>query len=120
MARKVEPDDVTVAVRKYQELLGMKDWNIEVSFTPDAGNHGECQAYYPHKKATISINLDLTKKRSDMEATVRHELFHVLHWQFCDIARKLAGKKAQKVLRDLEEDFIDQMEHWPLWKALDP
>lgn len=71
--------EILKLVEKYQEILGLSNWRIEIFFKPIGDNRaGECHPLNAFKMAKISF--DLSKKEWEdpvfREIGVIHELLH--------------------------------------------
>ena len=65
--------------RKWQKILRLQDWNIDVILTSDSealrGSHGVCQSDIAKKNCFISI--DCSDSNNNVHLTLVHELLHL-------------------------------------------
>ena len=103
-------------IKKYQYLMGLDNWTIKVNYTPDeSDSFADVHSLPQYYKAVININLDKCTTKKVAKLTIIHELAHVALSLYTDAARHLASGRGQKVLTDLEEVVVSNIENWPLW-----
>jgi len=107
--------------KKHIALMLADEWYITVRFAP-INDHEEAMdttANPEYRSAVVTVDMDrFSEQREHLDKYVRHELLHVLVWQFFDIAGTLAYKNAARALEKIEESVIDRLEHMPLWERL--
>ena len=116
--------DEHLVVDSFEEHINLMlkdDWYITISFVENEID-GECmatEAFPEYRKASIEVFLPgLTEQWEYLDHYVRHELLHIIIWNFFDIAGTLAYKNVSKALGKLEEQVIYLLEHMPLWNVL--
>jgi hypothetical protein len=84
--------------RMIADQLGLKDWDIRISQDrpSNEGTNGGCLVWYGQRRATIALDRDLIKGRTDelridQRNVVIHELLHC-HWELLEESVRLAFK----------------------------
>ncbi|MCQ2017279.1 ImmA/IrrE family metallo-endopeptidase [Clostridium butyricum] len=72
-------------VEKWQKILRIEDWDIQVIEARDFENDGESYIIYNFNRARITVKKELSKE--EKEKTIVHELLHIIHRDECDIAQ---------------------------------
>lgn len=112
-------EQVAKSLNKHIELMLADSWYITLEFTTVEGEAMECTVKQEYRKAEINVDTaQLEGQPEYIDHYIRHELLHILVWNFFDIAGTLAYKNAADALVKLEESVIDRLEHMPLWNKL--
>ena len=102
-------------VRKWKKLLNLEVWDFKVTVTGvPTSNFAEVDVDYPYLRADLGFNLDNIKDMKTLRQKVIHEMMHIILAPYTDPAAVFAGGK-KKILADLEENLITQIERWELW-----
>jgi hypothetical protein len=110
---------VVTAFEEHIVLMLKDDWYISLDFTKVEGECMATEAFPEYRKATIEVDIPgLTEQWEYLNHYVRHELLHIIVWNFFDIAGTLAYKNVDRALVKLEESVIFLLEHMPLWEKL--
>jgi hypothetical protein len=120
-AEDYTPDEarVVAAFEEHIELMLHDDWYITVHFTEVEGECMATEAFPEYRKATVDVHIEGIREQWEyLNHYVRHELLHVIVWNFFDIAGTLAYKNVGRALGKLEEQVIYLLEHMPLWSKL--
>lgn len=116
---KVTAEQIKRMVKFYQPLVGLKSWKIHISFAPgDAADMGGATSSPEYHKATLTFNLDQIPSLREAEATVIHELMHVVISPYTEMIHAMF-KEHVEPLTLLEETLVTNMEKWPLWRRFD-
>lgn len=111
--------DVVKSFKKHVALMLVDDWYITIKFGPLEDEAMECEVATEYRNAKIGVDsAQLAGQPEYIDNYVRHEILHIIVWNFFDIAGTLAYKNAAAALVKLEESVIDRLEHMPLWKKL--
>ena len=111
---------VVTSLHKHVALMLADDWYINLEFCSVEDEAMETLCKPEYRKAEISVDTaKISAEEEYIDHYIRHELLHVLVWNFFDIAGTLAYKNAASALVKLEESVIDRLEHMPLWDRLD-
>ncbi|NIO37413.1 hypothetical protein GTO27_06885 [Candidatus Bathyarchaeota archaeon] len=111
--------DVVASFHKHVDLMLDDKWYLTLKFEPVEDEAMECEVQPEYRTAKVSIDSDQLKSQPEyIDFYVRHELLHVVVWNFFDIAGTLAYKNAAQALIKLEESVIDRLEHMPMWKLV--
>lgn len=66
-------------IELYKPLFGLDDWRIEVTLTPMQDEaYATVAAIFERQRATIEVNPTAFRTLEELEATIRHELFHLI------------------------------------------
>ena len=97
--------------------MGLSAWTIKLSWIPVPDHKVMASSAEPeYYQASVDVDLaDLDEYLSDY---VRHELFHVILWQYTQASYSLAFKRARTTLNRLEERTVSDLERMPLWETL--
>jgi hypothetical protein len=113
---KVTAEQIKELVRFYQPLVGLRGWRISVSFAPeDQGDMGGATCSPEYYRATLTFNLDQLPNLREAEATVIHELMHVVLSPYTEMVHSMF-KDHVAPLTLLEETLVTSIEKWPLWR----
>lgn len=105
--------------KKYTLLLGLEAWRITLRFKGvKKKTLAETSVEWPYHVAEIVFDLNrlVHKNEDEQRLTVIHELLHCITWRLMAIFQGLARDTDPQLLRDLEEEFVTQLEEMPLWK----
>lgn len=72
-------------LKKWIEILKLKDWNIQLIEEATLDNSGEAKMIYNDYQAIIRIKSELSQE--EKEKTLIHELLHLLHRDELDIVQ---------------------------------
>lgn len=101
------------------KLMFADEWYVEVKFEPVEEEAMETECNPEYRTAKVSVDSENLKDQPEyVHHYVRHELLHVLTWNFFDIAGTLAYKNAKEALLKLEEAVIGRLEHMPGWERM--
>lgn len=117
--KKVRPtrDDVEIVIATYQHLMGLDNWKIVAQYHDISDDeYMTCHPSPGYLRAYINVNMDLMDNMATLQRTVIHELVHIQLSPYTDAAVVFAGDN-RKVLDDLEEFVVTQIERWPLWET---
>ncbi len=116
MKRILSPGQVKNCLKKWQAILRLQDWDIDVSVVPAAafmqdGCSGECGTSPLHKSASIHLVIPrdyylLGSKETpdyDMEMTLIHELVHV---SLCEITENVPKLLVEQAVDSLTKALV--------------
>jgi hypothetical protein len=104
--------------RHHQDLMGLDSWTIKLFWRP-VGDHKIMATSAEPEYYQASIDIDLEDLDIEhLSEYVRHELLHVLLWQYTETAESLVLKKAKGTIRKLEERTVSDLERMPLWDRI--
>jgi hypothetical protein len=110
---------VVVAFEEHIALMLTDDWYLTVHFTKVDEEAMATQTWPEYRKAIVEVDLpNISTQWEYLNHYVRHELLHIIVWNFFDIAGTLAYKNVGRALGKLEEQVIYLLEHMPLWSVL--
>ena len=113
--------NVLASFKRHIALMLVDDWYITIKFESVEGEAMECEVATEYRNAKISVDSKQLEGQPEyIDHYVRHEILHIIVWNFFDIAGTLAYKNAAAALVKLEESVIDRLEHMPLWDKLYP
>ncbi|CUU45550.1 ImmA/IrrE family metallo-endopeptidase [Clostridium beijerinckii] len=72
-------------LKKWIEILRLKDWDIQLSEVEVLDNNGDSYIIYNMYKARIRIKAELSQE--EKEKTLIHELLHLIHRDECDLVQ---------------------------------
>lgn len=113
-------EQTLASFRHHHEIMGLGGWNISLNWLT-LGDDRVMQTNVQPEYYRAVIDVDLTclaEKPQHMPSTVRHELFHVIIWQYTEFAEALALKSTNLLLRKLEERTVSDLSRMPLWDSL--
>jgi len=121
---------VVKSFEQYMGLILQDAWYVTINFIPESPDEEadddtivktlmETSAEPSYRTAQITVYTnEVAKKAEFINHMARHEVLHILTWQFFSIATTLAHKHAGKALKELEESMVDRLEHMPLFDLL--
>lgn len=115
--KKTKPsaEDIRTVLDTYARLMGLTEWKFDLQYHGVAeGEYMTCVPSPGYLRATISVNMDMMDSMDTLIRTIVHELIHVQLSHYTEAAVIFAGDN-RKVLDDLEEFVVTQIERWPLW-----
>lgn len=109
MTLKQKKVAIEAAVRKYQRLLNLTDWEIEIIFE-DLDHRADCEARPEYKEAVLRFDPRKIKPRQ-IEEFAAHELVHCIVWALAAAAEQLAGGDPAKLemVRYFEEELATRL-----------
>jgi hypothetical protein len=111
-------DQVLASLRHHLGLMGLDAWDIKILWTAIPGQYAmQTNAEPEYYKATIEVDLDDLKPEA-ISSYIRHELFHIILWQYTEAATSFALKRTKTTLNRLEERTVSDLERMPLWESL--
>jgi len=115
-----DEEKIVKAFKEHIALMLKDDWYITVKFAAVEEDYGmETEAKPEYRKAIITVDIAQIKDQWEyLNHFIRHELLHIIVWNFFDIAGTLAYKNTSKAMEKLEEQVIYLLEHMPLWDNL--
>lgn len=114
-------DTVAVMTSRIATQLGLTDWRIFLYFEPLGTEKVDIlattTATAPYRVAHITIDLPDLKKLIiwAREETIRHELLHVVLWEYVSYIRLFVKEEAWEVLSDLTERITTHLSRMPVW-----
>ena len=111
-------DEVLTQATRLSELMGLQDWDIKFTWAPVGKSYVmETSAEPEYYKATITVDLP-NLDPAHLPSYLRHELLHIILWQYTEAAEAFALKRTKTTLRKLEERMVSDLERMPLWENL--
>jgi hypothetical protein len=108
---------VVKSVKKHIELMFADDWYITVEFDTVEGEAAETEASPEYRKAIITVDPHQMEDQLEyLDKYIRHEICHILLWNYFSIAEELCYKRTEGALRKLEEQLVYLLEHMPCWE----
>lgn len=105
-------DELDVLLKKWQEKLEMKDWNLDLKIVEFRRKNGYRQSgdfiADPSQK-TATILMTCGPWRGDEEYTLVHELLHVLFYDYDKYNERLILKTCSKESPEYEE-YMNKLE----------
>lgn len=102
-------------VLKWRKLLNLEYLDFSIKFGGvSENNYAMVETDIPYLRVEIAFNLDNFKDMKLLRRKIIHELMHVVLCQYAETASVFAGSK-RKILTDLEENLVTQIERWELW-----
>ncbi len=106
---------VTKEVLKWRKLFNLEHYDFTVKFGGVSdNNYAVVETDHPYLRVEIAFNMDNFKDMKTLRKKIIHELMHVVLSQYVETAAVFAGSK-RKILSDLEENLVTQIERWELW-----
>lgn len=110
-------------VRKYQRLMGLDGWYLEVEFETGLHVAGEpltatCEARHRYQDAILTFDLRRIKQTGeDLDLLVRHEMLHIPTYEISTLAEWWAGDEPtrQKLVEAATEFATTLLERMPVW-----
>jgi len=102
---------------KLQSLLGLDDWNINISLQHiDADESerdwsenytimGSCLANHCYNTASITIDHELARKPKELVDVLRHEMLHIFHSDFNIVRDQVKVALDEKTFKIVDEVF---------------
>jgi len=95
-------------VKVWQEKLNLMDWRIERGMRPAVGAMASVKVNYGARLITYRTGAGWpTATTADIEATVVHELIHVM---LCELTHLTAASAAADVLESAEHRIVNTLE----------
>ena len=114
----VPQKDILACVKYWQKLFGLSRYKITVRFeTEQQDSIAECGVQSEYELASINFNLKNINSPAEAEATVIHELLHIVLAPLATNAKVFAGE-CSDVVHYLEEQVVTSIEKWPLWQKI--
>lgn len=94
-------------LKKYQDILKLKDWDIEVIENSTLETHGCNNIVYNDYKCTVQIDANLCREQK--ERSLIHELLHLINRDSWDIANdSIENEYIGELYRRFEERSIEK------------
>lgn len=109
MTKKQKKVALEAAVRKYQRLLGLTDWEIEISFE-ELEHRADCEARPEYREAFLRFDVSKIKPKQ-IDDFAAHELAHCIVWPLASLAEQMAGDDPtkQEMVRFFEEELTTKL-----------
>jgi hypothetical protein len=106
---------VTTRFSRFADLMGLIGWNIRLQWTPVGDRKVMATTAEPeYYQATIDVDLNDVDIEY-LDEYIRHELFHIILWQYTEAALAFTLKRTRTTINKLEERTVSDLERMPLW-----
>jgi predicted SprT family Zn-dependent metalloprotease len=114
--------EIEETVAHYVGLMNLEDWTLRVKFDYSCEDRANCDADDEYMEAWLTFNPAMMEKfEDDIEATVRHEMLHIVTWPVTHAVSFLAGedKDRQELARLAYERTVTWLERMPIWTEIE-
>jgi hypothetical protein len=111
--------EMAISLKKHVKLMMADDWDLTLEFRKVEDEAAETEVKPEYRRAVIAIDTEkMAHEPEHIDHYLRHEILHIIVWNFFDIAGTLCYKNTGEALLKLEESVIDRLEHMPMWKNM--